>query len=116
MSEVKIACPEQLPVKPCGYRILVKQKTKSNISAGGIHLGTDKETVRQQKGQCFGVVKALGPEAYDKNKEPWCKEGDTVRYRAYTGELFKDKYDDDVWWHLMNDEDVLGVVTEGHEG
>jgi co-chaperonin GroES (HSP10) len=119
ISTRKELCPEQLPVKPVGYRILIKQQSKSNLSSGGIVLGSDKEAGRQQKGQCFGEVMELGADSYPSDKfpgGPWCKVGDIVRYRAYSGEIFKDENDENVWWHLMNDEDILGVVKRGHEG
>lgn len=108
----KEICPEKLPLQPVGYRLLIKQTSKSILSSGGIIIATEKEDARQQKGQNYGEVMALGPECYNKNKIPWCKVGDIVRYRAYSGEIFKDKNDEDVWWHVMNDEDILGVVEE----
>jgi len=105
-----------IPVLPCGYRMLIRQQVKEDVTAGGIVLGTQKESDRQQKGQTFGEVIALGPECYNKGKIPWCKVGDIVRYRAYTGEIFQDKNNDNgVYWHIMNDEDILGVVPQEYK-
>lgn len=108
---------EDLPVIPCGYRMLIRQQEKENMTAGGIILGTDTEGQRQQKGQSFGEVIAMGAECYNKDgQKPWCEVGDVVRYRAYSGEIFQEEGEENnVWWHLMNDEDILGVVPNGRK-
>jgi len=58
------------------------------------------------------VVKA-GPLAYqDKGKfptGPWCKEGDFVLVRTYTGTRFKIRGTE---WRLINDDQVEAVVSD----
>lgn len=104
---------KRLPIIPVGYRILIKQTSKSTTTSGGIIIATEVEGSRAQKGQTFGQVMAMGPECFNKkNQEPWFKVKDKVRFRAYSGEIFKDKYDENVWWHIMNDEDVLGLIND----
>ncbi len=75
---------DKLP-KPTGWRLVVlpfkmKEKTK-----GGLYLG--QETIeRQQIGSTCGLVLAMGPHCYDKEKfpeGPWCKKGDWVIFARY---------------------------------
>nr|ASN63614.1 co-chaperonin GroES [uncultured virus] len=77
---------DKLP-KPTGWRLVVlpfkmKEKTK-----GGLYLG--QETIeRQQIGSTCGLVLAMGPHCYDKEKfpeGPWCKKGDWVIFARYAG-------------------------------
>ena len=66
--------------QPKGWRLVVlpfkmKEKTK-----GGLFIGQDT-LERQQVGSTCGLVLAMGPHCYDKEKfpeGPWCKKGDWV--------------------------------------
>lgn len=105
---------KDLPLIPCGYRLLIRQELKAARSAEGIYYYGDEESKRQQKGYHFGEVIAMGPEAYDKpNQMPWCDVGDIVRFKPYQGASFQDPNDvneDGTHWHVMNDIDIIGVI------
>lgn len=108
-----------LPLKPSGYRILVKQKKLERKSCGGIILATNDQQAREQKGNTIGEVVAVGPIAWDEErlgggKFPWAKVGDMVMFPRYAGFQF-DNEDDAVHWHVMNDEDILGTIPQEKE-
>lgn len=102
-----------LPVIPRGYRILIKQVVKEAVSGGGIILGGADESARVQKGVNHGELIAIGPECWDKQKKdglkPWAEVGEMVQFKAYAGEQIPSG-DDATFYHVMNDEDILGVV------
>ena len=66
--------------KPTGWRMLVLPFKMPEKTKGGLFLG--QETLeRQQVGSTCGLVLAMGPHCYDKEKfpeGPWCKTGDWV--------------------------------------
>jgi co-chaperonin GroES (HSP10) len=85
-ERIKTKESDKLP-RPTGWRLVVlpfkmKEKTK-----GGLILG--QETLeRQQIGSTCGLVLAMGPHCYDKEKfpeGPWCKKGDWVIFARYAG-------------------------------
>lgn len=100
---------------PVLHRLLVKPDEVETKTAGGIILTVDpkKERLAVEK----GVVISIGDTAfldYTKDKEdklthPLPKVGDRVYYAKYAGKLIKDT--DDVEYLILNDEDVIAVVT-----
>lgn len=109
---------EELPVLPVGYRILVKQEVVEDKTASGIILHTSNELERQQAAHSRGIVMSLGEAAYDNKSSAWCKVGDRVMFPNYAGKKFRKSElqgavakDGEPYWHLMNDEDILGVVN-----
>ena len=98
----------KLPV-PTGWRILIlpfkmKEKTK-----GGIFMGQDT-LERQQVGSNCGLVLAMGPHCYDKEKfseGPWCKKGDWVIFAKYAGSRIQI---DGGEVRLLNDDEVLATI------
>jgi co-chaperonin GroES (HSP10) len=126
-----------IPIKPCGYRMLVKQVVQENKSAGGIIMGTDEEHTRQQAGFPMYEVLAQGPAVYqsrDGNPFPegkWCEVGDIVLMDGYAGKQFSPKeferYNDGdeetlnqlremermkLKFHLVSDDSVMGVLVK----
>ena len=108
---------EKLPMLPVGYRILVKQDLVEEKSTSGIIVRTNEQVEREQSGNHTGVVMAVGPQCYDKMPDVWCKVGDRIMFPNYAGKKFrvselKNVVDtkDRQYWHIMNDEDVLGVI------
>ena len=102
---------ESLP-RPTGYRILILPFTQSTVTKGGIHLA--KATVDKERlATVVGYVVAAGPDAYsDPHKFPdgaWCKEGDWVVFRAYSGTRMK-MYGQE--FRLINDDTVEAVVDD----
>lgn len=97
---------------PSGYKILialpeVKEKTK-----GGVFL-PDHLKDREGVASILGFVVAMGPDAYkDESKfptGPWCKEGDFVIFRSYSGTRFRV---DGKEFRLINDDTVEAVVDD----
>lgn len=107
-----------IPVKALGYRILVKQVAVEKVSEGGIII-PESRTKREQAGHDVGIVMDIGPLAWKDQRlstgEPWVKVGDKVMFSRYAGHRFQPKSankDEDIWWHLMNDEDIIAIVNE----
>lgn len=106
-SEIEAGLP-----KPCGYKILVALPKVEETYSSGI---VKADIVRKQEevSTVIAAVLDLGPDAYkDANKfpnGPWCKQGDFVIIRAYSGTRFK-LYGTE--YRLINDDTVEGVVTD----
>ena len=62
---------------------------------------------------CLGFVLKLGPMAFQDNSKfpsgPWCKEGDFIIMRNYSGTRFKIQ---DEEFRLINDDQVEAVVDD----
>lgn len=125
-----------IPIKPVGYKMLVKQVTQESKSAGGIITSTEEETKRQQAGFPIYEVLAQGPACYRSREtgEPfdegaWCEVGDKIVMDGYAGKKiapreFESKYKDEpealaelkemerlgVNFHLVNDDNVMAVL------
>jgi co-chaperonin GroES (HSP10) len=98
--------------RPCGYKILIALPKVETTYAGGI-IKSDLAVKQEEASTVIGAVLELGSEAYkDQTKfpnGPWCKEGDFVIIRAYSGtrfKLFGTEY------RLINDDTVEGVVED----
>ena len=66
---------DKLP-KPTGWRLVVLPFKMPEKTRGGLYLGQDT-LERQQVGSTCGLVLAMGPHCYDKEKfpeGPWCKK------------------------------------------
>ena len=101
----------QLP-KPSGYRILLAMPGVKEKTDGGIFL-SDSHKHHEQVAAVVGFVVAIGPEAYkDKAKfpeGPWCKEGDWVICRTYSGTRLKIHGQE---FRFVNDDTIDGVVED----
>lgn len=107
LSDLKKVIPA-----PQGYRILIAMPPEKNTSSGGIII-PDELKGREATASIVGTVIAMGPDAYkDKAKFPtgaWCKEGDWVIFRAYSGTKFRiDKQE----FRLLNDDSVEATVYD----
>ena len=99
---------DKLP-QPTGWRMLLlpfkmKEKTK-----GGLILGQETLEKQQVASQC-GLVLAMGPHCYDKEKfpeGPWCKKGDWVVFGRYAGSRIQI---DGGEVRLLNDDEVLATI------
>jgi len=70
---------------PTGWRMLVLPFKMPEKTKGGLFLGQDT-LERQQVGSTCGLVLAMGPHCYDKDKfpeGPWCKKGDSKTLKIY---------------------------------
>lgn len=97
---------EQLP-KPAGYRILIALPRPDDTTEGGVAKAA--QTMRDEEiGAICGKVLELGPDAY-KDREPYCKVGDWILMRPYSGTRFSI---DGVEFRLLNDVSVEGTVAD----
>ena len=106
---------EQLKAKlpePSGYRLLIAVPEISEKTEGGVFMPEQLKKAEETASIVGFVVKA-GPEAYsDGNKfpsGPWCKEGDFVIVRSYSGTRFKVLGKE---FRLINDDTVEAVVED----
>ena len=98
--------------KPTGWRILVLPFKMDDKTKGGVILN-ESTLEKQQVGSQVGNVLAMGPESYKgkifENSGPWCKKGDWVVFRAYSGTRMK-IYGKE--FRLINDDTVEAVVDD----
>ena len=109
--EVDKEVKRQLP-DPKGWKLLVAMPEVEESTKGGILKATSTMRDEEVSNIC-GYVLKLGPDAYsDKNRfptGPWCKEGDWVVFRAYSGTRMK-MYGKE--FRLINDDTVEAVVED----
>ena len=89
-EEIKSQLPE-----PKGWKILIAMPRVDEKTDGGIIKATT--TLRDEEvSNICGYVLKLGTECYNDSKRfpsgPWCKEGDWVVFRAYSGRLDAGSY------------------------
>lgn len=106
-ENVKARLPE-----PSGYRLLIAIPEVSEKTEGGVFM-PDQLKKAEETASIIGFVVKMGPEAYsDPNKfpsGPWCKEGDFVIFRSYSGTRFKVLGKE---FRLINDDTVEAVVED----
>lgn len=112
--------------KPVGYRILVKSLEIDTGMASGLKelaptlAGLDfqdkseEEAKRQTKGTYFGIVVAIGEQAYSSEHlgvEPWVEVGDVSISERYAGVTIELPPGSGNNFQIMNDENIIGVMT-----
>lgn len=101
----------QMP-DPKGYKLLIGLPEPEKASQGGI-LKAQETIAVEEVGSIVGFVIKLGPDAYtDKLRfpnGPYCKEGDFVIMRSYSGTRFKVHGKE---FRLINDDSVEAVVED----
>ena len=108
-EEPKVA--SQMP-KPKGYKLLISPVQIDEKTEGGVYMHDD---LRDAEGiaSIIGFVVKMGDDAYkDKEKFPngaYCKEGDFVIFRSYSGTRFKIHNEE---FRLINDDTVEAVVDD----
>jgi co-chaperonin GroES (HSP10) len=98
--------------EPKGYRLLIALPELEEKTDGGVFI--PKTRIDQEEvGSITGFVLKMGSMAYqDVNKFPdgaWCKEGDWVIFRAYSGTRIKIHGRE---FRLINDDTVEAVVED----
>ena len=88
-AEMKISDEQRAAIPaPKGYKILVAIPSVEKKTKGGVHI-PDKILDAEKTASIVGYVMAMGEDAYgDANKfpsGPWCKLGDYVVFRSYSG-------------------------------
>lgn len=101
----------QLP-EPSGYKLLCALPEVEDKFESGILKADSTVKVEEHSTTVLFVVK-LGPQAYaDMDKfpsGPWCKQGDFIITRAYSGTRFKIHGRE---FRLINDDQVEAVVED----
>ena len=95
--------------QPTGWRILFLPFKMKEKSKGGI-IHTESTLERQQVASTCGLVLAMGPNCYDKEKfpeGPWCKKGDWIIFARYAGSRIQI---DGGEVRLLNDDEVLATI------
>jgi len=97
---------------PSGYRLLLilpemKTKTDGNI------LLAESFTSKEQTAAVVAFVLKVGPDAYRDPVKfpngPWCKEGDWVVVRSYSGTRIKIRGKE---FRFVNDDTIDGVIED----
>ena len=101
--------------EPQGYKLLISIPKLEEKTSGGVII-PDKLKGMEQTASIIGLVIALGKAAYndaDKFPDgPYCKEGDFVIFRSYSGTRFKLRGEE---FRLINDDTVEAVVDDPRE-
>jgi len=102
---------QQLP-EPKGWKILVAMPKSKEKTDGGIIKAAQTRDL-EDTANIAGYVMKLGPDCYkDERRFPsgaWCKSGDGVIFRAYSGTRIK-MYGHE--FRLINDDTVEAVVDD----
>jgi co-chaperonin GroES (HSP10) len=105
--------PPVLP-KPVQYHILVAIPKMPDTTSGGI-IKPDALVDKEQMASMFGMVLAMGPDAYVDQKRfpsgPACKLGDWVMFRAYSGTRFKLTIDE-TEYRVVPDDSVQATIED----
>ena len=110
-TQVSESLQSKLP-EPTGYRLLIALPEISEKTEGGVFM---PDGLKKDEGTAsiIGFVLKSGPDAYsDKSRFPngsWCKEGDFVIFRSYSGTRFKVHGKE---FRLINDDTVEAVVDD----
>jgi|TARA_R100000995_G_C3467406_1_gene116458 co-chaperonin GroES (HSP10) len=109
--EEAVTTASQLP-EPCGWKILIALPNVEDKTEGGI-IKASETLQAEELSTIIGFVMKLGPLAYrDVVRFPtgaWCKEGDFVLMRAYSGTRIKIHGKE---FRLINDDTVEAVVDD----
>jgi len=109
LSEARKA--KALP-EPVGYRILIAIPEKEQATEGGILL-PEETRKREEAASVVGMVLKLGPDAYGDSerfpKGPWCKEGDFIVMRSYSGTRLEVHGQE---FRIINDDSIEAVVED----
>lgn len=105
---------DALPV-PAGYKLLCIVPEVAEKFENTQFVMPEASRVREEHGTTVLFVLRMGPEAYKDEKKfpngPWCKEGDFVIVRTYSGTRLK-IYGKE--FRIVNDDQVEAVVASPH--
>jgi co-chaperonin GroES (HSP10) len=103
--------------EPKGYRLLIAIPKKEETFKDTMIVIAESERKKEEIASIVGLVVKVGPEAYqdpDKFPDgPWCKEGDFIIMRSYSGTRFKvSTPEGDQEFRIINDDTVEAVVAD----
>jgi co-chaperonin GroES (HSP10) len=97
---------------PVGYKLLIAIPELSEKTDGGVYM-PDSLKSAEETASIIGFVLKVGAGAYADPTRfpdgPWCKEGDFVIFRSYSGTRFKVMGKE---FRIINDDTVEGVVDD----
>ena len=98
--------------EPTGYKLLIKPLEVKEKTDSGIYM-PDALKSAEQTASVIGFVVKAGPDAYKDTDKfpngPYCKEGDFVIFRSYSGTRCKIEKQE---FRLINDDNVEAVVQD----
>lgn len=101
----------QLP-DPKGYRLLIALPDVAEVTEGGI-IKPHETRQFEEVASVVGFVLRVGPDAYKDEVRfpngPYCKEGDWVIFRAFSGTRLKIRGKE---FRILNDDSVEAVVED----
>ena len=110
-SEDAPAVARKMP-EPTGYKVLIALPKPDEKTEGGI-IKARESLQAEEVSSITGFVLKMGPDAYVDEKRfpngPYCKEGDWIVMRAYSGTRFKL---DGQEFRLISDDSVEAVVDD----
>lgn len=97
-----------------GWRILIVLPKMKEKTDGGLYI--DQALLDKEKlAACIGFVAKVGPDAYsDKRKfptGPWCKEGQWVLFKSYSGTRIQSR-EEGIELRILNDDTIEGVIHD----
>ena len=102
---------KQMPT-PVGYKMLIALPKLPAEYDNGI-VKADVTIRNDEMSTVVGFVVSQGPDCYKDGSKfptgPWCKEGDFVLIRAYSGTRFKLHGEE---MRMLNDDGIEGVVSD----
>tara|TARA_R100000654_G_scaffold1305_1_gene4782 strand:+ start:4326 stop:4706 length:381 start_codon:yes stop_codon:yes gene_type:complete len=108
---VRLKKSETFP-NPTGYKLLIAMPALEEKTEGGIFI-PDAMKEAESTASVVGLVVLMGDMAYqDEDKfptGPYCKEGEWVIFRSYSGTRFKVEGQE---FRLINDDTVEAVVKD----
>jgi co-chaperonin GroES (HSP10) len=103
---------KQLP-EPSGYHLLCMVPKIEDTFGDSVIVKSDKTVNIEEQTTLVLFVAKIGPDAYKDEKRfpsgPWCKEGDFIITRAYSGTRVRIHGTE---WRIINDDSVDGVVED----
>jgi co-chaperonin GroES (HSP10) len=115
MYTTKTASDEAITAKlpePVGYKLLIAIPEISEKTDGGVYMPDNLKSA-EETASIIGFVLKVGKEAYSDPARfphgPWCKEGDFIIFRSYSGTRFKVMGKE---FRIINDDTVEGVVED----
>jgi len=106
----KVKMASQMP-RPSGYKLLIALPEVDETTEGGLIKATETMQ-REEVSSVCGFVIEVGPDAYPEEKfpsGPWCKKGDWIMMKPYSGTRFKIHGKE---FRLINDDSVDAVVAD----
>ena len=111
-------------IKALGYRLVVRPDKVEMTTESGLVIATNEKL--EKTGVQRGIIVSIGPSAWkahrevdengkEHNGESWANPGDYVLFARHAGRYYFDPFEEepDNEYLVMNDEDIIGVITEG---